>query len=286
VYCRPAAAPLHAAHPWNMSMHEQADSPRYALLVCYAGQYWQGWQSQPGDVTVQDRLELALGDFFKMQRVAVHGSGRTDAGVHALGQVCHFDAPAELKQSPQVLVRALNARLPQSIRVLQAVACPASFHARYSAVGKTYVYRFCNAEVMSPHRLDLCWHCVFPLDLALLEQALQCYVGEHDFRCFAAKRGNEPQPLPQDFYLRSIYSAELQQLEPGYHELRFHGNGFLYKMVRMLSGAAFDVARGRLSLQQLRTYLQQPELAPQRRWSVPACGLYLQQVDYAADNPF
>lgn len=267
-------------------MDKHREGERYALLVCYAGQYWQGWQSQPGDVTVQDRLELALGDFFKMPRLAVHGSGRTDAGVHALGQVCHFDAPHALKQSPEVLVRALNARLPQSIRVLQVQRCAPEFHARYSAVGKTYVYRFCNAEVMSPHKLDLCWHCVFPLDEQLLRQALQCYEGEHDFRCFAAKRGNEPQPLPQDFYLRRIFCADLQQLEPGYWELRFSGNGFLYKMVRMLSGAAFDVARGRLSLQQLRGSLQQPEQAPQRRWSVPAGGLYLQQVDYGQHDPF
>ena len=206
-------------------------------------------------------------------------SGRTDAGVHAHAQCFHADVPDTCRMSPDNWRAALNAHLPASIRILEVQAVDASFHARFSAVGKEYEYLICTSAVLSPFLHERAWHLPHEFDVDLLEQALRCYEGEHDFRRFAANRGNEPENPPADFYLRTIYSATLQR-EGDLLRLRLHGNGFMYRMVRLLVGTAHQVARGRMSLDALRGMLENP-LGDKTRYCAPAGGLYLRRVFYA-----
>ncbi len=161
----------------------QASGGRFRITVAYDGTAYGGWQIQPNANTVQAELQAVLkrlgaGD------VKVHGSGRTDAGVHARGQVAHFDLPRPF--APTALVRAMNACLPPDIRVMDAAAVTAGFHARKSAVGKAYRYFIWNAPVMLPTARLYHLHETEPLDIATMQAAAACLVGKHDFAAFAA----------------------------------------------------------------------------------------------------
>lgn len=252
---------------------------RLKLIIAFDGRPYQGWQSQPGRNTVQDHLLRALREIAK-QPVPLHGSGRTDTGVHALGQVAHFDAPAELTMNPCNWVPALNTKLPATIRVMQAAEVPPEFHARFSATGKTYHYDISTAPVLPPHQAGLAWHLPQGLDAAVLDATLARFLGRHDFHAFAAYRGNEDADTD---YHRTIHQAELSTLPDGYR-LTFTGDGFLYKMVRMLAGAAVKVAQGRLDPEDFGALLDQAPGLPYGKCNhcAPADGLYLQQVHYPA----
>ena len=254
--------------------------PRILYTCAYDGAPWRGWQSQAGGGTVQDCVESAFAAILK-EPLRISAAGRTDAGVHALGQRFHADVPASCRMSPQAWVAALNAHLPASVRVLSAEPVEDSFHARFSAVGKVYEYRLYRAPVLLPHLVGRVWHHPHPLDVELLRQALLAYCGEHDFRRFAARRGNEPDPPPADYYLRTIYDASLHEESADMLCLRFHGSGFMYRMVRMLVGAACRVAAGRMPLQELCRALAEP-LGEHSRHCAPAAGLYLLRVCYNA----
>lgn len=212
------------------------------------------------------------------QPLRIAASGRTDAGVHACAQRFHADIPAGCRMSPANWLAALNAHLPASIRILAAEAVEDRFHARFDAKGKEYEYLICREPVLLPFLAGRVWHIPHPFDAALLADALRVYEGEHDFRRFAANRGNEPATPPTDFYLRTIYSARLDESDD-LLRLRFHGNGFMYRMVRLLVGTAHQVARGRMSLNQLQEMLANPH-GPKTRYCAPADGLYLKQVFY------
>jgi len=175
-------------------------------------------------------------------------------------------------------VPALNTKLPAAIRVLACEEVAPDFHARFSATGKTYRYDLCTDPVLSPFKAGLAWHLPRQLDADVLAQALQLFRGRHDFQGFAANRGNE---APDTDWSRTIYSADLEALLDGYR-LTFHGDGFLYKMVRLLTGGAVHAAQGRLRLDDLARLLDQPAGLPHGKSPVcaPADGLYLQEVFY------
>lgn len=251
--------------------------PRVLYTCAYDGAPWLGWQSQSGGGTVQDCLESAFARILKAP-LRICAAGRTDAGVHALGQRFHADVPETCRLSMQAWVAALNAHLPASIRILQAEPVGADFHARFSATGKEYEYRIWSGPVLLPHLVGRVWHHPHALDAAALRRALACYCGEHDFRRFAARRGNEPPVPPADYYLRTIYSATCAE-EGELLRLCFCGSGFMYRMVRLLVGAACRVAAGRMPLAQLRSALEQPLLESPRHCA-PAGGLYLSRVLY------
>lgn len=251
--------------------------PRLLFRCSYDGGPYRGWQSQQGGGTLQDTLETVFASMLKAP-LRIAASGRTDAGVHARMQCFHADVPESCRMQPAAWVAALNANLPPSIRILSAEPVPDSFHARFSATGKMYEYLICRGAVLSPFWVGRVWHLPHAFDATLLAQALQCYVGEHDFRRFAARRGTEPECPPADFYLRRIDSATVQE-EGELLSLRFHGNGFMYRMVRLLVGTAHQVARGRMSLPQLAAMLEEP-LGEKSRYCAPAYGLYLHEVDY------
>jgi tRNA pseudouridine38-40 synthase len=250
---------------------------RLKLTIAYDGRPYRGWQSQPGGNTVQDLIIAALADVAK-QPLRLTGAGRTDTGVHALGQVAHFDAPEGIGMNPYNWVPALNCKLPATIRILSCEETSAEFHARFSATGKVYHYDLCTDPVMPPLKAGLAWHRPRLLDAAVLADALSLFRGAHDFKAFAAYRGNESEATD---YRRKIDEAGVETLPDGYR-IRFLGNGFLYKMVRLLVGAAMHAAQGKLRLDDLEALLDQPPELPRGKSPVcaPADGLYLKEVLY------
>jgi tRNA pseudouridine38-40 synthase len=252
---------------------------RLKLTIAYDGRSFRGWQSQPGGNTVQDILHEAL-EIVAKEPLRVQGSGRTDTGVHALGQVAHFDAPDGTNMNPYNWVPALNTKLPATIRVMACEEVLPDFHARFSATGKTYRYEICTDPVLPPLKAGLAWHLPRLLDADALSRALSLFFGTHDFHAFAAYRGNEQEDTD---YVRTIRRADLETLPDGYR-LTFSGDGFLYKMVRMLTGSAIKAAQGRLPLEDLAALLDQPAGLPHGKapLSAPADGLFLESVRYGA----
>jgi tRNA pseudouridine38-40 synthase len=250
---------------------------RLKLTIAYDGRPYNGWQAQACGNTVQDFIQRALEQVAK-QAVKLHGSGRTDTGVHALGQIAHFDAPPGISMNPCNWVPALNSKLPATIRIMACEEAAADFHSRFSAVGKIYRYDLCTNPVLPPLKAGLAWHLPRLLDPGVLEQALALFCGRHDFHAFAAYRGNE---LPDMDWRRTIHRAELEILTDGYR-ITFTGDGFLYKMVRLLTGAAVHASQGRIRLDDLAALLDQAPGLPLGKSPncAPADGLYLQQVLY------
>ncbi len=249
--------------------------PRFRLTLAYDGRPFAGWQSQPSGLTVQDTLERAILKILPDHPLRVLASGRTDAGVHALGLVVHFDTPAGKTLPPEAWQRALNVHLPPSIRVMESQAVPDTFHARFDAAGKTYRYRIWTGSVLPPLEAGLACHHPRPLDLNGLAQACLALQGTHDFSNFAAFRGHEDGTENNVRTIWSVTSEDQGELLT----LTFHGSGFLYKMVRLLTGALLRVAAGRESLEWLTDLLHRR--APGKCAHVaPADGLYLVQVHY------
>lgn len=244
---------------------------RLKFLVAYDGRAFSGWQSQESDDAVQDRLERA---FAKLcgGRIVVHGSGRTDAGVHALGQIAHADVPRG-KFDLRTWQQALNANLPREVRVLRVNRAAADFHARFSARGKIYEYRLWLGPALHPLEIGRAWHVPFPLDLATLRKAAKLLEGQHDFAAFAANRGR-----PEKDTVRTIRSIRIAR-RGSLVTLRFEGDGFLYRMVRLLIGSLVRVAQGKAPLEWLRALLAGKGGA-KSNFAAPADGLYLVRVLY------
>lgn len=243
--------------------------PRMALGVAYDGTPWLGWQTQPCGVTVQDTLEAALARF-TAQPVATVCAGRTDTGVHALGQVVHFDVSVE--RSLESWVRGLNALLPDSIAVQWARPVPDSFHARFSAQVRTYFYIIRNTRVRSPitqSRVGWVYHA---LDLSLMQQAAQRLLGKHDFSCFRSSQCQAASPV------RTIQSLQIEQ-RGEFFIFTFKADAFLHHMVRNLMGAILYVGQGRKPPEWINELLAQRD----RRLAAPTFapdGLYLAHVQY------
>jgi len=241
---------------------------RLRLLIAYDGSAFRGWQSQAGGRTVQDHLEAAFATLCG-ERVKVHGAGRTDAGVHALGQCAHADVTREGKMD---WTAALNANLPRELRVLRCGRTRKDFHARYSAKGKIYAYRIWNAPVLSPFELRRAWHLPAPLDLEAMRKAARLFHGMHDFKAFAASRGK-----PEQDTQRTIYGIAITRKGPVI-TLKFHGDGYLYKMVRLMTGALVKTGRGSAPVESIAVYLD--GRAGKCAFAAPADGLYLARVIY------
>ena len=256
---------------------------RYRFTLSYDGASWAGWQSQPNGRGVQDRVEAALA-LIVGAPTRVHGSGRTDAGVHALAQVAHADIPATRQLAPEAWVRALNANLPHSIRVTHCELVAADFHARYGARGKVYRYRIARSAVLSPFDNGLAWQVHGALDLAVLHECAQRLHGTHDFARLAANRGDAKEARHRGDPLattRTIHRVEVgERADAGEVRIEFEGDGFLYKMVRMLVGSMVRVAQGREPLAWFEDLLAHPGGVPKSHHCAPADGLYLVRVLY------
>jgi len=250
---------------------ERLRSRRLKFVVAYDGSAFAGWQSQRHGNTIQDQLEAAFGKI-SGSKVSVIGAGRTDTGVHALGQCAHVDFESG-RLSIDRWITALNGILPPTIRILRARFVSLNFHARFSAKGKIYRYRISNAAIMSPFELGRAWHVRAPLDRASLVRAARLFVGRHDFRNFAATRGKFTGDTT-----RTINSLRIT-IRGSLIELEFAGSGFLYKMVRLITGTLVRCALGKETLDSIQFYLAEPgQNAP--RFVAPAAGLYLVRVSY------
>ena len=244
---------------------------RWKCLCAYDGTDFAGWQSQPTGDAVQDHLEAALAAVFKSP-VRIHGSGRTDAGVHALGQVFHFDA--SWNHGRGKLLSALGSHLPSSIQLKSACPVSAAFHARYSARAKRYHYRLYLGRA-DPFETDYVLSIPFPLDVDAMERAGQCLIGKFDFSAFGAVgRGSCPRENPIKEFMAYRIRKRGKRIR-----MTFEASGFLYKMARSLSGALLRVGQGKLSPEDFEQIL----LSGMRTADVvtaPPRGLFLEKVYY------
>jgi len=275
----------------------------WKLTLAYDGTDFQGWQVQPGLPTIQGELQAALGRITGESPLP-QGSGRTDAGVHALAQVASFELRAPIP--PENLLRALNRTLPRAIHVSEAKTMrDAAFHARHSAVAKTYEYRILRASDCSPFLARFVYCYPFPLDLDFLHASARPFVGEHDFLSFAATDPDlshrkpdpaavQPQnvkvpaapPTAEERTIRTIFSSAWEQQPTPNGDLliyRVRGNGFLHHMVRNLVGTMIEVGRGQLAPDQIPAILAARSRSAAGP-TAPALGLFLHSVDYPSED--
>ncbi|WP_262315135.1 tRNA pseudouridine(38-40) synthase TruA [Lacticaseibacillus parakribbianus] len=248
----------------------------YKLTLAYDGTKFAGYQVQPRQRTVQGVLQKALGKMAKCESIHVDGSGRTDSGVHALGQVVSFDFPGNIPARSMLL--AMNSLMPLDIEILKAEIVPSAFHARYSAIGKRYLYRVARGRFTDPFNRLYTGHYPYPLDLDLIRAALPDVVGTHDFTSFAASGGVIVDKV------RTIYEATVRE-DVARNEIvfEFYGNGFLYNMVRILVATLLEIGNGR---RPVHDFLRLYEVLDrqQARGTAPASGLYLKEVYYPEDD--
>ncbi|MEP6667553.1 MAG: tRNA pseudouridine(38-40) synthase TruA [Chthoniobacter sp.] len=250
-----------------------SDILRLKLLIAYDGRPFRGWQSQATKDAVQDHVEAAFANTIG-EKVSVQGSGRTDAGVHALAQIAHADVPTA-RLEVTAWQGALNNFLPPEIRVLRVTRAAPDFHARFSARGKIYTYRIWNSQYLHPLEIGRVWHMPSALDLDILRAGLVLLEGQHDFAGFAANRA--PGYAAEDT-VRTIQQITLSR-RGELLTLRFEGNGFLYKMVRLLTGTLVRCAQGRAELTFIHELLAEKG-ARKTSFAAPAEGLYLTRVLY------
>jgi len=243
---------------------------RLQLEIAYHGAGINGWQSQACGNTVQDYLEKAFLALCQ-EHITVHGAGRTDAGVHAEAQCAHADVPSG-RLSLREWLLALNAHLPDAIRVMKIQEASIDFHARFSAKGKIYRYTVWNGSALHPLIKDRAWHVPGSLDSEKLHRACKLFTGTHDFAAFSLRRSNTPEQT-----VRTIHAIE-NQVSTGKIDLTFEGEGFLYKMVRILSAAIIRHASGRVEIEELAAQLG--SASPAFMHTAPAVGLCLVRVVY------
>jgi tRNA pseudouridine38-40 synthase len=250
--------------------------PKYKMTISYDGTNYGGWQVQPNATSIQSLLEYALLTLLKT-KTAVTGSGRTDAGVHATGQVAHFisENPLDLYK----ISHCLNGLLPKEVRVLSLEEVSDEFHARYSATGKTYRYHLHLDKVLNPFNRLYSWHVPHKVSLPQLESLFPFFLGTKDFSAFAneahkgaaAKNG-----------VRTLNKLSVIKTEDGAY-LEFEGTGFLYKMVRNITGTLMDICAGKLE----KEALEEIFLSKDRKKAgsaAPPQGLFLVKVDYDSSS--
>jgi tRNA pseudouridine38-40 synthase len=244
---------------------------RWKCTCAYDGTNFNGWQRQPGGGAVQNHLEAALTQIFDTP-LEIQGSGRTDAGVHARGQCFHFDA--DWPHPPEKLLRALHSILPTSIRICSVQPVRDDFHARFSVIGKRYLYRYYLGRA-DPLDDRYVWACRdLPIDLDTMRAAADVLTGKHDFTAFSASHGKDSDPNP----VKTVTRLELKQ-RGKYIRLDVEGSGFLYRMVRSFAGALYSVGRGRLTVDDIRDILESRQRT-HRVVTAPAKGLFLDRVFY------
>jgi tRNA pseudouridine38-40 synthase len=246
------------------------------LTIAYDGTDFHGWQTQASKPTVQAAITDVLRRITQ-EKLAIHSAGRTDAGVHALGQVAHFWTHSLL--AAQEIQRACNALLPASVRIVAAEEVGPDFHSRFSSIAKTYQYRIYRGRVLPPPLCRYVLHYPFPLDEAAMAEAARSFVGVHDFASFAASTGSEEEDNDRDT-MREIFSAEVARSADG-EELHFtvRGKAFLRYMVRKMTGTLLEVGRGKFSPADIeRLYLARDR--SQSGPTVPAHGLWMISVEY------
>lgn len=238
------------------------------ITLQYNGENYCGWQRQPNSLGIQGTVEKAIYEITK-EEVKVTASGRTDAGVHALGQVANFKTNTKIPVSK--IPDALNAKLPKDISIISCEDVDIDFHARYNACGKTYRYLIYNRPYRSPLYKDLAYHVRYKLDLDKICSESKYLIGTHDFGGFMSSGSSVKDTV------RTIYDVKIQEDE-GIISIEISGNGFLYNMVRIIVGTLVDIGRGRIN--QSMEEIINSKSRSMCGHTAPAHGLFLKKVNY------
>lgn len=248
------------------------DKKRYRLTLCYDGTHYSGWQIQPNSVSIQQLIEQALQTVLK-ENIRLIASGRTDAGVHALEQESHFNTAKDFDKYK--LLNSLNGILPSDIRIKEIQSVDDNFHARFSAKSKIYHYYLHLDPISDPFKALYRWHLKQKIDLDKMRQGAQYLMGTHNFISFSneSHKGackNNP--------IKTIYRLDIHKTDYG-AVLEFEGDGFLYKMVRNLTGTLVDVGLGKIQPHDVLTILNAKD-RKKCSFAAPAIGLFLIKVLY------
>jgi tRNA pseudouridine38-40 synthase len=245
---------------------------RILVTVAYDGTEFSGWQVQPGLTTIQGEIERVLAEI-EGKPVHVDGSGRTDAGVHALAQVAAFDL--ENRIPCENLVKAMNRLLPRAIRIMDAAEAAPGFHPRYNAIAKTYEYRIWRGAICPPTLRLYVYHHPYALEESRMGAAAAQIEGEHDFTAFSA---SDPSDALGRSKVRTVYSSWLNR-DGDLLTYRVRGSGFLKHMVRMIAGTLLEAGKGNLTRDDIDARLQ-PGFPGKAGPALPASGLFLISVEY------
>lgn len=244
---------------------------RIKLIIEYDGSCFHGWQIQNNAITVQEEIEKAILRITG-EKIRITGAGRTDAGVHAFGQTAHFDT--ESKIPADRFSKALNAVLPLGIAVISSEEVPGNFHARFSAVSKVYEYKILNRYHRSPLMVKRVWHVREPLNIQNMNKAAAAFLGHHDFSAFCGSGHSV------STFERTIYSSQWV-FDGSYLIYRVSGNGFLYNMVRIMTGTMVEIGNNKRSVDSIKELF----LKKDRNLAgitAPPYGLYLVMVNYGS----
>jgi tRNA pseudouridine38-40 synthase len=245
---------------------------RYKVTLEYAGTRYSGWQKQKNARTVQGEIERAIGAATKQRQFDFQGSGRTDAGVHALHQVAHLEIGVRLP--PEPLRRRINDELPSDINLLRIEPAPPRFHARHAAIARSYLYQVCRRR--SAFGKPYVWWVKEAMDVDAMRSAALSFVGMHDFRSFS---DDDPEDKSTDVLVEDVAVAEHGELIL----VRVGGSHFIWKMVRRMVGVLVEVGTGRLPPDAVSALLREPSGLP-ARVTAPAAGLFLERVFYPGDD--
>lgn len=243
---------------------------KYKLIIEYDGTKYKGWQRlKNSDKTIQEKIELLLSKILE-QHIEIHGAGRTDSGVHAYNQVAHFETKNKL--DIEKLLNISNEMLPQDIVFKAIEEVDADFHARYSAKAKRYVYKIWNDQIPSALERKYSYHIPHKLDIDAMREAASYLIGEHDFSSFTADKSKKKSKS------RTIYDIQIR-IAGVKLELEFYGEGFLHKMVRIITGTLVDVGLGIKNPQDITEIIRKKD-RQMAGDTVPSHGLYLLEVEY------
>ena len=242
---------------------------RIKLVVSYDGTNYHGWQIQPNAITVEGVVNQALSELLQ-EKVSVIGASRTDAGVHAYGNVAVFDTESRIP--PEKMAYALNRYLPEDIRIQSSCQVPDDFHPRHCNSVKTYEYHIMNTKIPLPIQRLYNYHFYWELNLEAMKEAAKYIVGEHDFKSFCSAKTQVTDTT------RTVYSLDLWK-EGNQVKLRITGNGFLYNMVRIITGTLLQVGTGHYKPEDVKIMLEKKERTCAGACA-PACGLRLVEIAY------
>lgn len=245
----------------------------YKCVVSYDGSAYSGWQIQPNCPSIQEQIEKALSKIHE-SRIMIVGSGRTDAAVHALGQVFHFESDKRLNE--EQWIQALNRLLPRDIRILSVQLAKDDFHARFSAISKRYDY-YITSDVLNPFLQKYMARDNRILDVEQMREAATCFLGTHDFTSFTSTKID-----PRKTRIKTMTRLEIIQHEK-HIQMIFEGDGFLRYMVRMMAQTLIEVGLGHLPANEVKAMLEAKDKHV-CHYKAEACGLYLMKVNYREDE--
>ena len=242
------------------------------LTIEYDGKDFNGWQKQPNKLNIQGEIERAIRELTGDEKIDLIASGRTDAGVHALGQVANFKTE-NMSIPIEKFALAVNTKLKKSIRIIKAEEVDERFHSRYTCKRKTYRFVINNNICESAIYRNLEYHMPVKLDISKMKEAVKYFEGEHDFKAFKASGTSSKSSI------RTIYLAEVKEAENGRIHIELTGNGFLYNMVRIIAGTLVDVGMGKIKVQDIPSIIEQGDRAKSGK-TLPPSGLFLLKVEY------